>query len=253
MPRLAADSERCGRQRQGVTTPCHYQRIAERGACGKAPVVPHTARPCLGKQGRDERRCHCRGRADGPDAGRGAGIGGGRCRDRRAASDVGAGGVAGGRVPLAHHRGPRPAGDRRPVPRRGKDRPGRDVRQHGAGPQRLPDAGIPTRSGSSRTTSSGSCSAGSRSWACRSIAGSRSIGFAQDDTGVDLHLADGESLRAAYLVGADGGRSVIRTAAGIEFVGCGGDAEQPDRRGRGDRGDAEGVHASTPRAFMDCT
>jgi 2-polyprenyl-6-methoxyphenol hydroxylase-like FAD-dependent oxidoreductase len=44
-------------------------------------------------------------------------------------------------------------------------------------------------------------------------------GFAQDDTGVDVELADGESLRAQYLVGCDGGRSVVRKAAGIEFPG----------------------------------
>jgi len=44
-------------------------------------------------------------------------------------------------------------------------------------------------------------------------------GFAQDNSGVDVELADGESLRAGYLVGCDGGRSVIRKAAGIEFPG----------------------------------
>jgi 3-(3-hydroxy-phenyl)propionate hydroxylase len=44
-------------------------------------------------------------------------------------------------------------------------------------------------------------------------------GFAQDDTGVDVALSDGESLRAEYLVGCDGGRSLIRKAAGIEFPG----------------------------------
>jgi 3-(3-hydroxy-phenyl)propionate hydroxylase len=44
-------------------------------------------------------------------------------------------------------------------------------------------------------------------------------GFAQDDTGVDVELSDNESLRADYLVGCDGGRSVIRKAAGIEFPG----------------------------------
>jgi 2-polyprenyl-6-methoxyphenol hydroxylase-like FAD-dependent oxidoreductase len=44
-------------------------------------------------------------------------------------------------------------------------------------------------------------------------------GFAQDDTGADVELADGESLRAGYLVGCDGGRSTIRKAAGIEFPG----------------------------------
>jgi 2-polyprenyl-6-methoxyphenol hydroxylase-like FAD-dependent oxidoreductase len=44
-------------------------------------------------------------------------------------------------------------------------------------------------------------------------------GFAQDETGVDVHLADGGALRADYLVGCDGGRSVIRKAAGIDFPG----------------------------------
>jgi 3-(3-hydroxy-phenyl)propionate hydroxylase len=44
-------------------------------------------------------------------------------------------------------------------------------------------------------------------------------GFAQDDTGVDVELSDGRSLRAEYLVGCDGGRSVVRKAAGIEFPG----------------------------------
>jgi 3-(3-hydroxy-phenyl)propionate hydroxylase len=41
----------------------------------------------------------------------------------------------------------------------------------------------------------------------------------QDDTGVDVAFSDGQSLRADYLVGCDGGRSVIRKAAGIEFLG----------------------------------
>jgi 2-polyprenyl-6-methoxyphenol hydroxylase-like FAD-dependent oxidoreductase len=44
-------------------------------------------------------------------------------------------------------------------------------------------------------------------------------GFTQDDSGVDVELAGGESLRAQYLVGCDGGRSVVRKAAGIEFPG----------------------------------
>src|SRR5882762_6901906 len=44
-------------------------------------------------------------------------------------------------------------------------------------------------------------------------------GFTQDDTGVDVELSDGQSLRAEYLVGCDGGRSVVRKAAGIEFPG----------------------------------
>jgi 2-polyprenyl-6-methoxyphenol hydroxylase-like FAD-dependent oxidoreductase len=44
-------------------------------------------------------------------------------------------------------------------------------------------------------------------------------GFEQDDTGVDVALSDGQSLRADYLVGCDGGRSLVRKAAGIEFPG----------------------------------
>jgi 3-(3-hydroxy-phenyl)propionate hydroxylase len=44
-------------------------------------------------------------------------------------------------------------------------------------------------------------------------------GFAQDETGVAVELSDGESLRADYLVGCDGGRSLVRKAAGIEFPG----------------------------------
>ena len=44
-------------------------------------------------------------------------------------------------------------------------------------------------------------------------------GFAQDDTGVDVEVSGGQSLRAEYLVGCDGGRSLVRKAAGIEFPG----------------------------------
>src|SRR5918994_568408 len=44
-------------------------------------------------------------------------------------------------------------------------------------------------------------------------------GFAQDDAGVDVQLSDGGSVRAEYLVGCDGGRSLVRQAAGIEFPG----------------------------------
>jgi len=44
-------------------------------------------------------------------------------------------------------------------------------------------------------------------------------GFAQDDSGVDVELSDGRSLRAKYLVGCDGGRSLVRKTAGIDFPG----------------------------------
>ena len=49
--------------------------------------------------------------------------------------------------------------------------------------------------------------------------GRQVTGFAQDDTGVDVDVSDGRSLRAQYLVGCDGGRSLIRKKAGIEFPG----------------------------------
>ena len=45
------------------------------------------------------------------------------------------------------------------------------------------------------------------------------IGFAQDESGVEVELSGGGSLRAQYLVGCDGGRSLIRKKAGIDFPG----------------------------------
>ena len=74
-------------------------------------------------------------------------------------------------------------------------------------------------------------------------------GFAQDDTGVDVELTDGQSLRAQYLVGCDGGRSVIRKAAGIEFPGWDptrsnliAEVETTEEPPPGIRHDAAGVH-----------
>ena len=43
--------------------------------------------------------------------------------------------------------------------------------------------------------------------------------LAEDDTAVTVRLADGRSLMADYLVGCDGGRSLIRKSAGIDFPG----------------------------------
>jgi 3-(3-hydroxy-phenyl)propionate hydroxylase len=42
------------------------------------------------------------------------------------------------------------------------------------------------------------------------------LGFTQDDSGVEVELSDGRSVRAQYLVGCDGGRSSVRKQAGIE-------------------------------------
>jgi 3-(3-hydroxy-phenyl)propionate hydroxylase len=45
------------------------------------------------------------------------------------------------------------------------------------------------------------------------------VGLTQDDDGVDIEISSSGSLRALYLVGCDGGRSVVRKTAGIEFPG----------------------------------
>ena len=44
-------------------------------------------------------------------------------------------------------------------------------------------------------------------------------GFQQDDEGVTVETADGEQLRARYLVGCDGGRSTVRKLLGVGFPG----------------------------------
>jgi 2-polyprenyl-6-methoxyphenol hydroxylase-like FAD-dependent oxidoreductase len=80
--------------------------------------------------------------------------------------------------------------------------------------------------------------------------GNEVTGFTQDDTGVDVALSDGRSLRALYLVGCDGGRSLVRKAAGIGFPGW--DAttsaliaqvEMTEEPALGIRRDAAGTHA----------
>src|SRR5262249_47023565 len=75
-------------------------------------------------------------------------------------------------------------------------------------------------------------------------------GFAQDDTGVDVELSDGRSLRAKYLVGCDGGRSLIRKKAGIDFPGWDpstsyliAEAQMTEEPALGFRRDERGVYA----------
>jgi len=49
--------------------------------------------------------------------------------------------------------------------------------------------------------------------------GTEVTGFVQDESGVDVALSAGRRVRAQYLVGCDGGRSLVRKDAGIEFPG----------------------------------
>ena len=75
-------------------------------------------------------------------------------------------------------------------------------------------------------------------------------GFKQDAAGVDVELSDGQRIRSAYLVGCDGGRSVIRKAAGIEFAGWDpttswliAEVDWSEEPAWGFRNDAVGTHA----------
>ncbi len=84
----------------------------------------------------------------------------------------------------------------------------------------------------------------------RTYHGCEVTGFAQDATGVEVGVSDGQSLRAQYLVGCDGGRSVIRKAAGIEFPGWDAtrsnliaEVEMTEEPALGIRRDAVGIHS----------
>jgi 3-(3-hydroxy-phenyl)propionate hydroxylase len=75
-------------------------------------------------------------------------------------------------------------------------------------------------------------------------------GLVQDDDGVTVVLSEGGALRARYLVGCDGGRSLVRKAAGIEFAGWDAtmshliaEVELREEPAWGLRHDAMGIHA----------
>ena len=75
-------------------------------------------------------------------------------------------------------------------------------------------------------------------------------GLAQDDTGVDVALDDGQLLRGDYLVGCDGGRSFVRKAADVDFPGWDptisnliAEAQVAEEPEWGLRRDARGLHS----------
>jgi 2-polyprenyl-6-methoxyphenol hydroxylase-like FAD-dependent oxidoreductase len=51
------------------------------------------------------------------------------------------------------------------------------------------------------------------------VRGAKVVGLTQDDSGVTLELASGDSVRAEYVVGCDGAHSITRQLLGIDFVG----------------------------------
>ncbi|MGL5852480.1 MAG: FAD-dependent monooxygenase [Phycicoccus sp.] len=81
------------------------------------------------------------------------------------------------------------------------------------------------------------------------------VAVEQDEHGVDLTLADRSVRRAGYVVGCDGGRSVVRTSAGIGFPGLEpttswmiAEVETDEEPELGIRRDAAGTHAIGRRA-----
>ena len=86
--------------------------------------------------------------------------------------------------------------------------------------------------------------------------GTEVTGLAQDGTGVDVHLGDGRTLRADYVVGCDGGRSLVRKASHIEFPGWDpttsaliGDVEMTGQPEFGVHRDAFGIHSFGRRDY----
>jgi 3-(3-hydroxy-phenyl)propionate hydroxylase len=78
-------------------------------------------------------------------------------------------------------------------------------------------------------------------------------GLTQDDVAVSLQLADGSTVRAQYVVGCDGGRSIIRKAAGIDFAGWDAttsslvaEAKTSEQPELGMLRDEKGIHAIGP-------
>src|SRR5262249_26124625 len=82
------------------------------------------------------------------------------------------------------------------------------------------------------------------------LRGREVVRLAQDEAGVDVGVSGQTSLRAQFLVGCDGGRSLVRRAAGIEFPGLDAstswmiaEVEMDEEPELGFRRDAVGQHA----------
>ena len=117
---------------------------------------------------------------------------------------------ASSRRPLSpHDRGARSAWDRGPIPGRGYT-----VQALGFAGITMDISDFPSRHNYVlalwRRSSNPSWPAGSRNSASGSLCGSEVLGFSQDDRGVHVELSGDTSIRAQYLVGCDGGRSLVR-------------------------------------------
>ena len=132
--------------------------------------------------------------------------------ERRASQDVD--GSRCRRSALAHDRSARSARHRGTVPRGGASH-----RQSRSWTSATSPLATTTCSRSGSATSSRILAGWVGELGVPILRGREVVGFAPDDTGVDVELSDDTSLRAEYLVGCDGGRSLIRKAAGIDFPG----------------------------------
>ena len=94
-----------------------------------------------------------------------------------------------------HARGARSARHRRPLHRRGTDRGGDGLRHEHARHQRLPDAPRLSANPAAEAVRADPRGVGRRA-GCDDHPGRDVVGLAQDDTGVDVELSDGTSLRA---------------------------------------------------------
>ncbi|HUR23785.1 MAG TPA: FAD-dependent monooxygenase, partial [Acidimicrobiales bacterium] len=90
------------------------------------------------------------------------------------------------------------------------------------------------------------------------LRGREVVALAQDEAGVDVELSDDTSLRAEYLVGCDGGRSLVRKAAGIDFPGLDpstswmiAEVKMDEEPELGFRRDSAGTHAIGRREDRD--
>lgn len=86
--------------------------------------------------------------------------------------------------------------------------------------------------------------------------GTEAAGVAQDGGGVEVSLAGGRTLRADYVVGCDGGRSLVRKASGIDFPGWDpttsaliGEVEMSGNPEFGVHKDAFGIHSFGRRDY----
>ena len=77
--------------------------------------------------------------------------------------------------------------------------------------------------------------------------GIRLTGFVQDDDGVTATLSSGhgeQTVRAGYLIGADGAHSIVRKTLGLTFEGATFEEAVHARRRRGRLVDARGVRGA---------